>query len=85
MASQETETISITLNNGQCFEHHPPRGTPEERRKFADYIIAGWKKTGKGILTLNFPLAIYNSEHISSIHFLDMVEEKTSIGFQPNV
>jgi len=83
MATKNTDTISITLKNGQCFEHHPPKATPKKQLEFMNEILAGWTKSGKSILMLTYPVALYNVEDISSIHFPDMVRdaERPTIGF----
>jgi hypothetical protein len=86
MATRNTDTISITLKNGQCFEHHPPCETPEKQLKFMNEILAGWTKPGGGILMLTYPVALYNLQDVSSIHFPDMVKsaDTPTIGFHPN-
>lgn len=85
MVAQDTDTISITLKNGQCFEHHPPKATPEKQLEFMNELLAGWTKSGRGILMLTYPVALYNCEEISSIHFPDLVQspDKTPLGFHP--
>lgn len=86
MDIKDTATISITLKNGQCFEHHPPKLPFDKELEFLNNILGGWTKTGKGILMLTYPTALYNMEDVSSIHFPDMVQipEKTPIGFHPS-
>ena len=86
MATNSTDTISITLKNGQYFEHHPPKETPEKQLEFMNEILSGWTKAGGGILMLTYPVALYNLRDISSIHFPNMVQsaEKTPMGFHPN-
>ena len=86
MATKNIDTISISLKNGQCFEHHPPKATPEKQLEFMNTILSGWTKTGGGILMLTYPVALYNLQDVSSIHFPDMVQsaEKIPVGFHPN-
>lgn len=86
MATKDTDTITITLKNGQCFEHHPPKATPEKQLEFMNKILAEWSKTGGGILMLTYPVALYNMQDVSSIHFPDMVQSADTppMGFHPN-
>ncbi len=86
MTTKDTAIIAITLRNGQCFEHHPPKEPPDKELEFLNTIVDGWSKAGRGILMLNYPTALYNMEDVSSIRFPEMVQipDKTPIGFHPS-
>ena len=86
MATEETITITITLKNGQCFEHHPPDEPRAYRLKFINDIAQELAKQKSGILTLTYPMGIYRIEDISSIHFLDIEPDADSkpMGFVQN-
>lgn len=72
MATKDTIAISVTLRNGQCFEHHPPDEPREHKLKFISDIRQELSKQKRGILTLTYPIGIYRMDDISSIHFLDI-------------
>ena len=85
MTTNDIDTISITLKNGQCFEHHPPKASFDEQLEFLNKILGELIKSSKGILMLTYPVALYNIQDVSSIHFPNMVQspEKLPIGFHP--
>ncbi len=72
MATKNTMTIAITLKNGQCFEHHPPKESFNEQLEFLNEILNELAKRHSGFLNLTYPVAIYRMDDISSIHFPDM-------------
>jgi len=86
MATKNTMTIAITLKNGQCFEHHPPKESFDKQLEFLNEILAELVKKHSGILTLTYPVAMYKMEDISSIHFPDMVPSAgiPPMGFHPS-
>ena len=86
MATKDTITVSVTLRNGQCFEHHPPDEPREYKLKFVSDIAQELNKERSGILTLTHPMGIYRMDDISSIHFLDIEPDakSQSIGFVQN-
>ncbi len=86
MATKDTITVSVTLRNGQCFEHHPPDEPREYKLKFISDIRQELSKQKRGILTLTHPIGIYRMDDISSIHFLDIEPDTKSqrIGFVKN-
>ena len=85
MTTENIDTITITLKNGQCFEHHPPKEPFEKQFEFMKKILSEWTKTRKGILMLTYPVALYSMEDVSSIHFPSMVQrsdtKRVSMGF----
>ena len=84
MATKETITITVTLRNGQCFEHHPPDEPREYKLKYINVIRQELSKQKSGILTLTYPIGIYNMDDISSIHFqeTETVPEIPPIGYR---
>ena len=78
MATEETITITVTLKNGQRFEHHPPDEPREYRLTFINDIALELAKHKSGMLTLTYPMAIYRIADISSIHFSDIEPDAES-------
>ncbi len=87
MTTKNIDTITVTLKNGQCFNHNPPKPSFEEQLGFMNEILSEWTKAKKGILMLRRPVALYNMEDVSSIHFPGMVQglhtTRMPVGFHP--
>jgi hypothetical protein len=83
MATKDSDTISITLKNGQCFEHHPPKESFDKQLEFLNETLDGLLRES-GILMLSYPVALYRNEDISSIHFPDIVQSASTppMGFR---
>ena len=77
------ETITVTLKNGQCFEHHSSPDKDKKIKFIAD-IISGLNKRHGGILTLYHPIGIYRMDDVSGIHFQEdePFTEAPPIGFR---
>ena len=67
MTTEETITITVTLKNGQGFEHHSSPNKDKKIKFIADIINVLNKRSGE-ILTLYHPIGIYRLNDVSSIH-----------------
>ncbi len=63
MATKDTITIAITLKNGQCFEHHPPKESFSKQLEFLNEILNELKEKHGGVLTLTYRGLISGGGH----------------------
>jgi len=52
MPTKDTTTIAITLKNGHCFEHHPPKKSFDKQLAFFNEILRELVNKHGGILSL---------------------------------